>query len=86
MHQKSIDKNVLKSVLEDMLKERNSELQGFLEELLAKFLSSSSDKKTPLNMIEIRHKYALQREAFLPLQELFEDVPPAYELTQRLSK
>jgi hypothetical protein len=86
MHQKSIDKNLLKSVLEDMLKERNPELQGFLEELLAKFLSSSSDKKVPLNMTEIRHKYALQRDAFRPLQELFEDTPPAYELTQRLSK
>jgi hypothetical protein len=86
MQQTSIDKNLLKSVLEDMLKERNPELQSFLEELLAKFLSRSSDKAMPLDMIEIRQKYALKRDAFIPLHDLFKDAPPAFKLINRLSK
>ncbi len=86
MSQNSIDKNLLKSVLEDMLKERNPDLQSFLEELLAKFLARSSDNSAPLDMKEIRQKYALKRESFTPLQDLFKDTPPAYELTKLLSK
>ena len=86
MGQKSIDKNVLKAVLEDMLKERNPELQSFLEELLAKFLARSSDKAMPVDMTEIRQRYALKREAFIPLHDLFKDTPPAHELTKLLSK
>lgn len=86
MSQKAIDKILLKSVLEDMLKERNPELQSFLEELLAKFLARASDKTMPLDMTEIRQKYALKREAFIPLHELFKDAPPAYELVNRLYK
>jgi hypothetical protein len=86
MSQKSIDKNLLKAVFEDMLKERNPELQSFLEELLAKFLARSSDKAMPVDMTEIRQRYALKREAFRPLHDLFKDAPPAYELTKLLSK
>ena len=86
MGKNSIDKKILKTVLEDMLKERNPDLQFFLEELLAKFLSRSSEKATPLNMTEIRQKYALKREAFAPLNALFQDTPPAHELTKLLSK
>jgi hypothetical protein len=86
MQQTSIDKNLLKSVLEDMLKERNPELQSFLEDLLAKFLSRSSDKAMPLDMTEIRQKYALKRDAFIPLHDLFKDAPPASKLINRLSK
>jgi hypothetical protein len=86
MGKNSIDKKILKTVLEDMLKERNPDLQFFLEELLAKFLSRSYDNAMPLNMTEIRQKYALKREAFAPLNELFKDTPPAHELTKLLSK
>ncbi|MFK7982665.1 MAG: hypothetical protein AB8G86_21985 [Saprospiraceae bacterium] len=86
MNQKSIDKKIIKSVFEDMLKERNSELQSFLEELLAKFMLQSSDNKKPLDMVKIRQKYSLKREAFTPLHELLKDVPTAQELTSRLSK
>jgi hypothetical protein len=86
MGKNSIDKKILKTVLEDMLKERNPDLQFFLEELLANFLSRSPNKAMPLNMTEIRQKYALKREAFAPLNELFKDTPPAYELTKLLSK
>jgi DNA-binding transcriptional regulator YiaG len=86
MGENSIDKKMLKTVLEDMLKERNADLQFFLEELVAKFLSKSSDKATPLDMTEIRQKYALKREVFAPLNDLFQDTPPAHELTKLLSK
>lgn len=50
MGKNSIDKKILKTVLEDMLKERNPDLQFFLEELLANFLSRSPNKAMPLNM------------------------------------
>ena len=53
MQQNAIDKNLLKSVLEDMLKERNPELQSFLEELLAKFMTRSTDKTMSFDMTEI---------------------------------
>ncbi len=86
MHEQAIDSNLLKSVLEDMLKERNPELQSLLEELLEKFLARSSDKATPLDMTEIRRKYALKRDAFKPLHDLFKDAPPAYELSSLLTK
>ena len=86
MSHKSIDKKIIKSVLEDMLKERNPELQSFLEELLAKFLARSSDKTMFLDMAEIRQKYAIKREDFIPLHDLFKDAPPAHELTKLLSK
>ena len=86
MSQKSVDKQLIKSVFEDMLKERNPALQGFFEELLAKFLFQSSDKEKPMDMAKIRQKYALKRESFFPLQELFKDTPPAQELTNHLSK
>jgi DNA-binding transcriptional regulator YiaG len=86
MGEKLIDKKILKTVLEDMLKERNADLQSFLEELVAKFLTRSADKATPLNMTEIRQKYALKKEAFAPLNDLFQDTPPAHELTKLLSK
>lgn len=86
MQQKTVDKNLIKSALEDMLKERNPDLQSFLEELLAKFLARSSDNSKALDMTEIRQKYALKREAFFPLHDLFKDAPPAHELTNLLSK
>ena len=86
MGKNSIDKKILKTVLEDMLKERNADLQFFMEELIAKFLSKPSDKATPLDMTEIRQKYALKKEAFAPLNDLFQDTPPAHELTKLLSK
>lgn len=86
MQQKALDKNLIKSALEDMLKERNPELQSFLEELLSKFLARSSDNAKPLDMTEIRQKYALKREAFFPLHELFKDAPPANELSSLLTK
>ena len=84
MGKNSIDKKLLKTVLEDMLKERNPDLQFFLEELIAKYLSKSSDKTIPLDMTEIRQKYALKRAAFASLNDLFQDTPPAYELTKLL--
>ena len=87
MTNRTINKTIIKAALEDMLRERNPELQGFLEELLAKFLTdttSKSDKVVPLDMTEIRQKYALRREDFYPLHDLFKDTPPASELTKLL--
>jgi hypothetical protein len=49
-------------------------------------VENSVDKKMPLDMTEIRQKYALKREAFAPLNELFQDTPPAHELVKLLSK
>lgn len=86
MYQESIDKNLLKSVLEDMLKERNPELQSFLEELLTKFMARTTDKTMSFDMTEIRQKYALKRDAFIPLHDLFKDAPSAYDLANRLTK
>jgi hypothetical protein len=51
---------------------------------------NSTDKKNQqtvlVDMTEIRQKYALKREAFAPLNELFKDAPPAEVLVQLLSK
>jgi DNA-binding transcriptional regulator YiaG len=51
---------------------------------------NSTDKKIQttvfVDMTEIRQKYALKREAFAPLNELFQDTPPAHELIKLLSK
>ena len=80
-----IDKDTIKSVLEEILKERKPEWQNFLAELISKFVVKPSEK-TPLDMVEIRQKYALKRETFEPLHELFAEAPTAYELTKRLSK
>lgn len=87
MTHNSINKTIIKAALEDMLRERNPELQGFLEELLAKFLTDTtaiSDKVVPLDMTEIRKKYALRHEDFYPLHDLLKDAPPASELIKQL--
>lgn len=88
MSSQPIDKNLLKSVLEEMLAERNPELGRVLEELLVKILSAkpATDRPTTLDMEEIRHKYALRREAFAPLHQIFKDAPPASELVKKLHK
>lgn len=49
-------------------------------------VENTIDKKTPLDMTEIRQKYALKIEAFAPLNELFKDTPPAQELIKLLTK
>jgi hypothetical protein len=88
MNGQTIDKSIIKTVLEDMLRERNPELQSFLEGILAKYLAASvvSDQTFPLDRADIRKKYALRREAFIPLNALFQDTLPASELTKLLSK
>ena len=88
MNGQAIDKSVIKTVLEDMLRERNPELQSFLEDILAKYLTASavSDQTFSLDMTDIRNTYALRREAFIQLNALFKDTLPASELTKLLSK
>ncbi len=88
MNSQAIDKDTLKAALEEMIRERNPELKGFLEELLLQFLTAKpvSDKAISLDMEAIREKYALRREAFAPLQTLFQDAPPAGELVKQLHK
>ncbi len=88
MDAQTIDKSAIKSALEEMIRERNPELQGFLEDVLAKYLTASaiSDKTFPLDMAVIRQKYALRRDAFAPLHDLFKDALPASELVKSLSK
>ena len=79
-----MDKLAIKSALEEMIREHNPELQGFLEDILAKYLiaSSISDRSIPLDMAVIRQKYALRRDAFAPLHDLFKDALPASELVK----
>lgn len=88
MSTQAIDKNLLKSVLEEMLAERNPELKSVLEELLVKILSAkpATDREVPFDMEEIRRKYALRREAFAPLHQIFKDAPPASEMVKKLHK
>ncbi len=75
---------------EQLIKEQNYKGTDWRKlDDLAKILdiqesSTLSDKTVPLDMTEIRKKYALQHEDFYPLQELFKDTPPAYELTKLL--
>jgi len=84
----AIDKKLLKSALEEMLAERNPELGRVLEELLIKILSAKSvtDREAILDMGEVRRKYALRREAFVPLHQIFGDAPPAADLVKILHK
>ena len=88
MNTQVVDKNLLKSVLEEMLAERNPELGRVLEELLVKILSAKpvTDRTAPLDMEDIRSKYALRRETFAPLHQIFKDAPPASELVKKLHK
>ncbi len=88
MSEQPIDKKALKVALEEMLRERNPELKGFLEELLLNFFAtqSHSDRSTPLDMVDIRKKYALQREAFIPLHKIFQDAPSAAEISHKIRK
>jgi hypothetical protein len=88
MTAQNIDKNLLKSALEEMLEERNPALQGVIEELLVKILmvQHHSDRKQPLDMQDIRRRYGLRKEAFLPLNEIFKDAPPASEMIKMLRK
>ena len=83
-----MDKLAIKSALEEMIREHNPELQSFLEDILVKYLTASpiSDRTFPLDMAVIRQKYALRREAFAPLHDLFKDALPAAELVKSLSK
>ena len=55
-----MDKLAIKSALEEMIRERNPELQTFLEDILAKYLTASpiSDRRFPLDMTVIRQKYS----------------------------
>ncbi|MFN0016593.1 MAG: hypothetical protein ACKVU2_18785 [Saprospiraceae bacterium] len=84
----AIDKKLLKSALEEMLAERNPELGRVLEELLIKILATKSvtDREALADMEGIRRKYALRREAFVPLHQIFGDAPPAAELVKKLHK
>ena len=88
MNTATIDKNMLKAVLVELLAERNAELNGVFEELLIKLLATNQYpmSKLPTNMVEIRKKYALQRQAFAPLHQLFKEAPPASELVKKLRK
>lgn len=88
MNSQMIDKELLKAALEEMLRERNPELRGLMEDILAKFIAASSvsDRATPLEMTEIRKKYALRKGRFVPFHKLLKDTPPAVELTKRLRK
>ncbi len=88
MASQPIDKNLLKTALEEMMAERNPELRSVLEELLVKILSAQhhTDRSVPLDMQEIRRRYGLRREAFVPLQEIFKDAPPASEMIKLLRK
>ena len=88
MNGQTMDKLAIKSALEEMIREHNPELQSFLEDILAKYLTASpiSDRTFPLDMAVIRQKYALRREAFAPLHDLFKDALPAAELVKSLSK
>ncbi len=82
----AVNKNELKEVLEEMMRERNPELKSFLEEILRKYLAAVSDETMPFDMDEVRKKYALRRESFAPLHQLFQDAPPASELVKKLRK
>lgn len=86
MSSQAVNKEELKEVLEEMMRERNPELKGFLEEILLKYLTSASDETIPFDMDEVRKKYALRRESFAPLHQLFQDAPPASELVKKLRK
>jgi len=88
MSGESIDKNALKDVLEEMLRERNPELKGLIEELLKSYFAGQSitDRSLPIGMDSIRKKYALHREAFVPLHKMFEEAPPAPEIVNKLRK
>jgi hypothetical protein len=88
MNAQNIDKNLLKTVLEEMLTERNPALKGLLEELLTNYIAAKSqtDSSLPINMKEIRKKYALTHESFIPLQSIFSDAPSAEAMTQKLRK
>jgi len=88
MDDQPMDKKVIKTVLEEMLRERNPELKGFLEELLLNFFAAqaNTDRTAPLDMVEVRKKYALHREAFAPLHKIFQDAPPAEEMVKKLRK
>ena len=88
MSEQPIDKKALKVALEEMLRERNPELKGFLEEILVNFFAakSNSDRSEFLDMADVRKKYALHREAFIPLHKIFQDAPSADEMTQKLRK
>ncbi len=88
MNSESIDKNLLKEVFEEMLRERNPDLKGLLEELLTSFLTgqATTDRVSSLDMVDIRKKYALRHELFEPLQEIFQDAPPAKEMLLKLRK
>ena len=86
MSSQAVNKSELKEVLEEMMRERNPELKGFFEEILRKYLASAPDEAVPLDMDEIRKKYALRRESFVPLHQLFQDAPPASELVKKLRK
>ncbi len=64
---------------------------NFYNKIRAKFLSEKKKVKknivkAPLDMVAIRKKHALKREAFIPLHDLFKDTPPASELVKLLHK
>jgi hypothetical protein len=59
----------------------------FYYTIKSKFLvKEKKTKKMPLDMVAIRKKHALKREAFFPLHDLFKDTAPASELVKLLHK
>ena len=86
MSSQAVNKSELKAALEELMRERNPEFIGFLDEILRKHLASVADGNTPLSMDKIRKHYALHRDSFAPLHQLFQEAPPASELVKKLHK
>lgn len=86
MSSRAIIKDELKEALEEMMRERNPALEGIFEAILQKMLVPASDRSEPLDMDEVRKMYAVRRESFAPLHDLFKDAPPASEMVKKLRK
>ncbi len=88
MDASAVDKEAVKSALEEIMHEDNPAWNALIEELMLKLNVKVSASSTALDMdMElIRARYAVKKEVFDSLQELFEDAPPAEQILPLLTK
>lgn len=85
----NIDTRTVKSALEILIRERDPVLEQLIAELVQRsFLKQQAVAARPRkrNMAEMRKRYAIHREAFRPLHELFADAPAAPVMASKLNK